>query len=162
MPRVSTVIALLLPLSLLFAAVPAAAAPPAADPPAPRVNIDKDGVALQGYDPVAFFTDGRPAKGEPAITAAHQGATYRFARPENRELFLKDPGKYVPAYGGFCAYGVGRGYFVKVEIDTWQIVDGRLLLNYDKDVAKKFNSDQAGNIRRADEVWKELLTREGR
>ncbi|MGH9750530.1 MAG: YHS domain-containing (seleno)protein, partial [Candidatus Polarisedimenticolia bacterium] len=85
MPRISTVTAVLLPLLLLSAGLSTAA---------PRVKTDKDGLALQGYDPVAFFTDGRPAKGDPAITAAHEGATYRFARPENRELFLKDPGKY--------------------------------------------------------------------
>lgn len=126
------------------------------------VNVDSRGVALQGYDPVAFFTAGAPVKGRPELSARHGQATYHFATDENRTAFEAEPSRYTPQFGGFCAWAVSRGYTAKVEIDTWQVVDGRLILNYNSGVKQKFNEDQAGNLRRADGNWPDLVRKEGK
>src|SRR5579872_7514687 len=76
------------------------------------LNLDKTGVAIQGYDPVAFFTDHKPVKGKPEIPAQHDGAVYYFASKEHRDLFKKDPSKYEPVFGGYCAYGVSKNKLV--------------------------------------------------
>ncbi len=116
-------------------------------------NLDKSGRALQGYDPVAFFTKGKPVKGNPAIVSKINGATYVFASAEDKELFDKEPAKYMPQFGGYCAYGVSKGDLVKIEVDAFQIVDGRLLLQYNKSIRDKFNKDTKGNLKIADAQW---------
>lgn len=126
------------------------------------VNLDSRGVALQGYDPVSFFTAGAPVKGRPALSVRHGRATYHFSTEENRAAFEAEPSRYTPQFGGFCAWAVSRGYTAKVEIDTWQVVDGRLILNYNSGVKQKFNEDQAGNLRRADGNWPDLVRKEGK
>jgi YHS domain-containing protein len=126
------------------------------------VNVDSRGVALQGYDPVSFFSAGAPAKGRAELSARHGRATYHFSTEANRAAFEADPTRYAPQFGGFCAWAVSRGYTAKVEIDTWQIVDGRLILNYNSGVKQKFNEDQAGNLRRADGNWPDLVRKEGK
>ena len=83
-------------------------------------------VAIDGYDPVAFFADAKPVNGAPNITATYQGATYFFATDEHKRLFEQNPGKYAPQYGGFCAYGAALGVLFPVDINTWQIRNGRL------------------------------------
>ncbi len=97
------------------------------------VNVDAQGIALQGYDPVAFFTDGKPVKGKTDIRFTYQKATYLFSTLEHKTVFAADPGKYAPQFGGFCAYGVGLGKTVPIEVDAYQIVGGKLLLQYDTD-----------------------------
>src|SRR5256885_4932683 len=82
------------------------------------LNLDKTGVAIQGYDPVAFFTDNRPVKGKPEFPARHNGALYYFASKEHRELFEGDPAKYEPVFGGYCAYGVSRGKLVEIDVNA--------------------------------------------
>ncbi len=119
-------------------------------------NLDPSGLALQGYDPVAFFTDQKPVKGDPAITSKVNGVTYHFANAANKAAFDKQPAKYEPQFGGYCAYGVAKGSLVKIEVDAFQIVDGRLLLQYDKGVRDKFNKDAAGNLKTADAKWPTL------
>lgn len=126
------------------------------------VNVDKRGVALQGYDAVSFFADGRPAKGDPSLSARYEGATWYFSTPEHKAAFEAMPERYAPAFGGFCAYGASRGYTASVEINTWQIVAGRLLLNYSQSVRRKFDSNQAENLRKADANWPGIVAREGR
>lgn len=126
------------------------------------VNMDKRGLALEGYDPVAFFTDGKPIRGSAEYTARYLGAEYRFAAEEHRASFVADPAKYAPQFGGFCAYGISRGHAVSVEIDTWQIIEGRLVLNYDQGVKRKFDADRVGNLRLADEKWPGIVLREGK
>jgi len=91
------------------------------------LNLDKTGVAIQGYDPVAFFTDNRPVKGKPEFPARHNGALYDFTSKEHRELFKSDPAKYEPQFGGYCAYGVSKGKLVEIDVDAFQILNGRLL-----------------------------------
>jgi YHS domain-containing protein len=125
------------------------------------VNVDGNGLALQGYDPVAFHTESEALPGEAAITAEHEGATYRFATAANRDLFLEDPARYAPAYGGYCAYGVAKGGLYPVEIDTWQIVEGRLMLNYDDEVSHKFDRKRAAFVEKADSSWPRLVAEAG-
>lgn len=114
------------------------------------------GIALSGYDPVAFFTDGKPTHGDPGITAKHQGATYLFASRDHRRLFESDPEKYLPQTGGFCTYGVSVGALFPVDIDTWQIREGKLYLNLNPEILKAFNRDFEKNVAKAEKNWPDL------
>src|SRR5271168_3559134 len=120
----------------------------------PQVNATITGLALRGYDPVAYFTDGKPVPGDFTITAQHDGATYRFASEDHKERFLKDPAKYLPEYGGFCAFGTAKGVKVDGDPTVWKIVDGKLYLNLAPAVATRWDQDIPGNIKTADEKWK--------
>lgn len=120
------------------------------------VNVDGNGIAIKGYDPVAYFTAGAPQRGKKDITSKHQGATYRFASAENKALFDANPAKYAPAYGGYCAYGVAQGYKVKIEPDQFKIVGGKLYLNYDARVQSTWVKDIPGYIKTADNKWPKL------
>jgi YHS domain-containing protein len=119
-------------------------------------------IAISGYDPVAFFTDGKPAYGSPFISAMHRGATYLFASEEHRKMFTSDPDRYVPQYGGFCAYGVAHGGLFPVDISTWQVRNDKLYLNFSPDVAKKFNSDFNANVAKAEKYWPGLVQKNER
>jgi YHS domain-containing protein len=121
--------------------------------PKPLHSLDKAGVAIQGYDPVAFFTDGKPVKGRAEFLARHDGAIYYFASKEHRDLFKADPMKYEPVFGGYCAYGVSRNKLVEIDVDAFQIMDGRLLLQYSKGVRDNFNKDPKGNLAKANANW---------
>jgi YHS domain-containing protein len=116
-------------------------------------NLGRDGVALSGFDPVAYHQEGRAVPGRPEVTAEHDGATWRFASAANRTTFLAEPAKYLPAYGGYCAYGVSRGYKVKVDPEAFSVIDGRLYLNYDKRVQKEWLKATRTYIARADSIW---------
>jgi len=118
--------------------------------------------AVSGYDTVAFFTDSKPVNGSPFISAEYQGATYFFANEEHKALFTANPEKYAPQCGGFCAYGVGLGKLFPVDINTWQVRDGKLYLNLNSDILKKFNSDFEGNVAKADKNWPELVKKNGK
>ncbi len=117
------------------------------------VNTNKQGVAIKGYDPVAYFTAGKPVKGTKEFTAQYQGATYHFYSAETRDLFAANPEKYAPVYGGYCAYGVSQGGLFDIAPDAWSIVDGKLILNLNQGVQKKFNEDPAGYLKQADQKW---------
>ena len=125
------------------------------------LNLDKSGVAIQGYDPVAFFTDHKPVKGDPKFLIKHDGAIYFFASKEHKDLFKENPAKYEPEFGGYCAYGVSRNKLVEIDIDAFQIVDGRLLLQYSKGVRDDFNEDAKGNLAKADANWPVLVAKKG-
>ncbi len=126
------------------------------------LNLDKAGVAIQGYDPVAFFTDHHPVKGSPEFTSMADGATYQFASKEHKDLFDKDPAKYEPIFGGYCAYGVSRNKLAPIDVEAFQIVDGKLLLQYSKSVRDSFNEDQKGNLTKANQNWPGLLDKKGK
>jgi YHS domain-containing protein len=115
------------------------------------------GVAVGGYDPVAYFTAGKPAKGDKDLTAQHEGATWRFASAENRTAFEADPAKYAPRYGGYCAWAVSKGYTAKGDPEAWTIHEGRLYLNYDKSVRATWEKDIPGNVKKADANWPDVL-----
>lgn len=117
------------------------------------VNVDKTGTALQGYDPVAFFTDGKPVLGKEEFHSSYHDVTYRFLSAEHQAAFEKDPAKYEPQFGGYCAYGVSKGHLAPVKIEAFQIVNGRLLMQYDSDVKQEFNKDQNANLEAADKKW---------
>jgi YHS domain-containing protein len=125
-------------------------------------NLDADQVALQGYDPVGFFTENRPVKGNQQFQSQYHGATYYFASAEHKAAFERDPAKYEPQFGGFCAYGASRGKAVPIKIEAWQIVNGRLLMQYDLDVKAKFNNDLQGNLTKADKNWPGLVEKLGK
>ncbi|MFH2044878.1 MAG: YHS domain-containing (seleno)protein [Pseudomonadota bacterium] len=121
------------------------------------INADPHGkIALQGYDPVAFHTVGKAVKGNPAISAEYRGYKYLFSSDANKATFEKEAEKYLPAYGGFCAYGVSLGVLFPVEIDTWEIVDGRLVLQYNLDIKQKFEEDKKGNFLKANDNWPKI------
>ncbi|HVU36891.1 MAG TPA: YHS domain-containing (seleno)protein [Opitutales bacterium] len=138
----------------------------AADSKAPEVkvlvNVDKAGVGLQGYDPVAFFTEKKPVKGHAGIVSRYNGVIYQFATVEDKKLFDENPAKYEPQFGGYCAYGVSRNKAVEIDVDAFQIVDGRLLLQYDKDIRDEFNKDTRGNLKQADKNWPDLVDKKGK
>lgn len=118
------------------------------------------GLAVEGYDTVAYFTAGLPVAGKREFEYRWQGATWRFASAEHRDLFAADPAKYAPRYGGYCAYAVARGYTAEIDPEAWKIVDGRLYLNYDRDVQRLWEADVAGHVRAADANWPRLLAGE--
>ena len=125
------------------------------------LNLDKSGVAIQGYDPVAFFTQNKPVKGSVQFQSSYKGATYYFASADDKAAFDAAPAKYEPQFGGFCGYGVSIDRLVPIKVEAFQIVNGRLLLQYDLDVKDKFNKDQAGNLQKADQNWPGLVEKKG-
>ncbi len=111
------------------------------------------GVAIDGADPVAYFTEGKPVEGKREFSADWNGATWRFASAEHRALFLADPERYAPQYGGYCAWAVSQGYTASTEPESWRIVDGKLYLNYSRSVQKDWEQDIPANITKADANW---------
>ena len=121
------------------------------------VNTTFTGVAIKGYDPVAYFTVGKPTKGDSDFSFDWNGAEWRFATAANRDLFKADPVKYAPQYGGYCAWAVSRGYTAGIDPDAWKIVNQRLYLNYSLKVQAQWSEDIPGNIAKAEENWPKLL-----
>ena len=119
-------------------------------------------VAVSGYDTVAFFTDSKAENGSPFIAAEYQGATYFFASEEHKKLFVENPLNYAPQCGGFCAYGVGLGKLFPVDINTWQVRDGKLYLNLNSSILKKFNEDFDANAAKAEKNWPMLVEKNGK
>lgn len=142
-------------LASLAASVPIAAAA-AGEPPVFSASL-LGHVAINGYDPVAYFTEGRPVEGRRDLSHEWNGATWRFASEESRARFAADPAAYAPQYGGYCAYAVSEGYTAKTDPDAWRIEGGKLYLNYDKEVQKLWEQDIPGRIARADANWPAVL-----
>ena len=115
------------------------------------------GVAIDGWDPVAYFTDGMPVEGSKAYSFDWNGATWRFASAAHRDLFAQAPEKYAPQYGGYCAWAVSQGYTADIDPQAWTIDHGRLFLNYSLDVQKKWAADIPGNVAKGDGNWPKLL-----
>ena len=146
----------LLALAALACLAPLAVQAQDAPKPVNTLGAPADNVAIRGYDPVAYFVDGGPRQGKPEFAVQHDGATWWFASPEDKALFEADPEKYMPAFGGFCAYGTSRGYLVKIEPEAWSIVDGRLYLNYDLGVRDTWLKDTGHYIDLAKANWPKL------
>jgi YHS domain-containing protein len=132
-----------------LAAVPVAPAA-AAEPP---IQANAQGIALSGYDAVAYFASNRPIEGKADFAIQWGGAEWHFASAENRAKFDQDPAKYAPQYGGHCAYGLAQGHLVPADPLAWKVVAGKLYLNYNKDVQGKWLQDIPGNIAKADKNW---------
>jgi YHS domain-containing protein len=141
-------------LSAAFAAFGLGASPARAEKPE---IFAVGGVAIRGYDPVAYFTLGRPTKGSPSLAYAWKGASWHFATAEHRDLFKAAPEKYAPQYGGYCAYGVSYGAAPEIDPEAWRIVNGKLYLNYSKAVQARWEQDIPGFIKKADANWPSVL-----
>ena len=115
-----------------------------------------DGVALKGHDPVAYFAIGKPQRGVEGLRVEHGGARYLFANAENRDAFKANPARYLPQYGGYCAFGVSRGYKADIDPAAFSVIDGKLYLNYNAAVQRDWLKDTAGYIRTADAKWGEV------
>lgn len=120
--------------------------------------FEKDGVALRGYDPVAYISQNKPVKGSPDHKAEYKGSTFHFASKANRDAFVAQPDKYAPQYGGFCAFGMSGGYKAAIDPAAFTIVDGKLYLNYNRDIQKKWSSDVPGHVAKADRNWPSVST----
>lgn len=126
---------------------------PASAGTAPHRVFAEGGLAIRGYDPVAYFTEARAVRGRPEFHHAWHGATWRFASAAHRDAFAADPARYAPAYGGFCAWAVSEGYTAPIDPNAWRIVDGRLFLNYDRSIQRRWEADMPARITRADTNW---------
>ena len=124
----------------------------ASDSPVPAVNA-KEGIGLKGYDPVAYFTNGAPTKGLEKYSFAWKGVTYRFASAENLERFKADPAKYLPQYGGYCAYAMSLDRIADIDPSRWAIVNGKLYLNNGFVAEKLWSLNKSGNIASGDRNW---------
>lgn len=126
-----------------------------------KPNVDKNGIGLGGYDPVSYFS-GTPAAGNENLTSTWNGVTYRFATAANKAAFEKNPAAYEPAYGGWCAYAVGKsGEQVEIDPKTFKILDGKLLLFYNKwftNTLPLWNKDEKALHAKAEETWKKWQT----
>ncbi len=120
------------------------------------VNASSTGLAMQGYDPVAYFTEGAPAKGDYKITTVYNDATYRFASEENKATFEANPEAYAPAYGGYCAFGTAMGFKFDGDPNHWKIVDDVLYLNLSQDIQERWETDIPGFITSASANWTEI------
>ena len=114
------------------------------------------GLAVHGFDPVAYFAQGRPLIGSAKYAVVRDGATYRFASAANEKIFLADPDQYVPAFGGYCAYGVAVGAKFDGDPRYWKIVDGRLYLTLNEQFRETWLQDVPGNIRKAKKNWTQI------
>ena len=120
------------------------------------LNLDSHGVAIHGHDPVAYFVDGKPAKGRSELSASANGATYWFASEKNLQAFQADPAKYEPQYGGYCAYGLAQGFKPDIDPTAFKVVDGKLFLNLSPAVQSRWLADVPGHIARASANWIQL------
>jgi len=143
----------------LFAAVPLSALVVASGAQAgikgstAQINTDDHGVALSGYDPVAYFDSGKPTRGVDRLYASYDGARYLFATAAHRKAFLANPRKYLPEFGGFCAVGTAFGEKVDVDPETGKVVNGKLYLNNSARALQLFDKDTAGIITKAQTNW---------
>ena len=117
------------------------------------INASSTGLAMQGYDPVAYFNAGEPTKGSYKVTSSFDDATYWFATEENKALFEANPEAYIPAYGGYCAFGAAMGFKFDGDPNQRKIVDDVLYLNLSKDIQERWAQDIPGFIEKADVNW---------
>lgn len=118
-----------------------------------KVNIDSDGLAIGGFDAVAYFASDGTAKGDPKYQLVWNGAKWLFSNAENLERFRQDPEAYAPQFGGYCSYAVSKGYTADGDPEAWKIVDGKLYLNYSKKVRDMWEENEAANIEKGKTNW---------
>jgi len=128
------------------------------------LNVDKDGVAVHGYDTVAFFTDGKAIKGDSQYKSSYAGATYYFQSSADKEAFDKEPAKYAPQYGGYCAMAMakGDGDLEDADPNYFLVHDGKLLLQRNAKAHMMFAMDPAGNHKKADANWAKIQTQQSK
>ncbi len=125
-------------------------------------NVDANGVILDGYDPVAFFTDDKPVKGDAQFKFKYNDAIYYFVSQEHLELFKSNPGKYEPQFGAWCAYAVSLGRIAPIDVNTFSIADGRLFIQHNQRAVNGWNKDVSGNISKADKYWPKVSEKNGK
>ncbi|KZN13745.1 YHS domain-containing (seleno)protein [Marinomonas sp. TW1] len=114
--------------------------------------------ALSGYDTVAYFTEQKAIEGHAKFKTEYQGADWYFVSQQHLEMFLAEPEKYAPQYGGYCAWAVSaNNSFASSDPEQWAIVDGKLYLNYNKSVKQKWDADRRLHINQADQNWPEMM-----
>jgi YHS domain-containing protein len=145
-----------LPFSLIFVVAALAAGATAAKP---EIHTSRGGVALDGYDAVAYFAQGMPVRGDARFEHRWKGAVWRFASADHRDHFVRDPERYAPQFGGYCAYAVSRGYTASGDPLVWRIVADRLYVNYSKEAGRLWAQDIPGNIARGRRNWPGVLGR---
>jgi YHS domain-containing protein len=133
----------------------AIATPGWAQNPAESFNTS-DGLAIGGYDPVAYFTLDQAVPGDPSITVEYNGVAYRFSTEEHRDLFAANPEQYAPAYGGWCAWAVSRNSLADIDPRAYTVHEGRLYLNYSQILNVRFRLGLEANIERAESNWPSL------
>lgn len=114
---------------------------------------ESNGVAIKGYDPVAFFKDNKPVRGKDDLRFEYKGSTFVFANADNRAAFVANPEKYAPQYGGYCAFGTARGYKADIDPLAFTVINDRLYLNYNLQIQRDWSADSGRFIRQADERW---------
>ncbi|HWB26928.1 MAG TPA: YHS domain-containing (seleno)protein [Chitinophagaceae bacterium] len=122
--------------------------------------FNDDGIAVHGYDVVAYFTKSQPVKGDSKFALKWNNATWYFASQADLDLFKASPAKYAPQYGGYCAYGLSQGHKASTKPEAWTIINGKLYLNYNMDVKDKWQKDTNGYIVKADANWPALKDKE--
>lgn len=115
------------------------------------------GVAVGGYDTVAYFTKGVETKGDASIKTTYMDVEWRFSSQENLDMFVDDPQKYAPQYGGYCAFAASKGYLAKGDPEAWTVHKGKLYLNFNKDVRSLWQQDIPGNVEKADAKFPGLI-----
>ena len=113
----------------------------------------RNGVAIKGTDPVAYFTQGRPVAGSSSFTYSWNGATWRFSSAANRDKFAANPTAYAPQYGGYCAWAISQGYTADIDPSAWKIVNGKLYLNANKSIQRRWEGNQSTFISQANQKW---------
>ena len=141
-----------------LAATPALFAASSAFAMKPEIFASR-GIAIRGYDPVAYFKQRRAVRGHSDFETDYKGATFRFATAENRNDFIATPEKYAPQYGGYCAWAVSHGYTASITPEAWTIEGDKLYLNYSLRVRAQWEADKQTRIRLADENWPAVLNR---
>lgn len=144
----------LVAMAIAFGLIAGFKSPALADPgsPVPAVN-SKDGVGLKGYDPVAYFVSGQPVEGSKQYSTIWKGVTYRFASADDLSRFTVHPERYLPRYGGYCAYAMAHDRIADIDPSRWAIVDGKLYLNNGHIAQSLWSLDKSGNIQSADRNW---------
>ena len=127
---------------------PLVARPSAVDP----LNA-KSGLAVRGYDVVAYFTESKPVRGSADFESVWMGAKWRFGTKENRDAFAQSPEKFAPQFGGYCAWAVGHNYTADADPEAWRIVDGKLYLNYNRSVQKQWEQNRTKWIEQGQRNW---------
>ncbi len=119
-----------------------------------------NGIAIKGYDPVAFFKESKPVMGRETLSYQWKGATWLFSTKENLDAFKAAPVKYAPQYGGYCAYGAAQGHKASTEINTWTISGDKLYFNYDQEVRGMWMKNQKADINKANANWDNIKDKE--
>src|SRR5215510_9597361 len=125
-------------------------------------NLNSNGVIIDGYDPVAFFTDNKPVKGDAQVQFSYEDAIYYFSSQEHLQLFKENPEKYKPQFGGWCAYAVSLGRVAPIDVNTFSIVNGRLVIQHNQRAVNGWNKDVQGNLTLADKYWPKVSERGGK